>query len=85
MRPGDLFGTGTLSGPQESELGCFLEGSRDGTQPRVMKAVGSSSETITRAWLEDGDIVHFTARQKCQDGPGFVGFGSCSGQVIRSG
>lgn len=84
MRPGDLFGTGTLSGSQESELGCFLEASRDGTQPCVMAAVDSGSEAISRAWLEDGDSVHFTARRRCKDGPGYVGFGSCSGKVISS-
>lgn len=83
-RPGDLFATGTLSGPTREELGCLLEASRHGASPREMKAPGSSSHYISRAYLEDGDIVHFSARVKCPDGPVYIGFGRCSGQIIKS-
>ena len=33
MRPGDMIATGTLSGPEDSMLGCMLEISWQGTRP----------------------------------------------------
>lgn len=33
LRPGDLLGSGTISGPQDDSLGCLLEITRQGTQP----------------------------------------------------
>ena len=67
LRPGDLFGSGTISG---AEPGSLLELSEGGHQP-VTLADGS-----TRRFLEDGDTVDFTARF------GGGGFGPCSGQVV---
>ncbi|KIW93877.1 fumarylacetoacetase [Cladophialophora bantiana CBS 173.52] len=82
LRPGDIMGTGTMSGPTKAEEGCFLELSRYGEQPYEMSAEGSSGERIRRTYLEDGDIVEFAAQIRTKDGLGNVGFGICRGEVL---
>ncbi len=67
LRPGDLLGSGTISG---AEPGSLLELSEGGRQPFTLPGGG------TRRFLEDGDTVAFTG----QFGGG--GFGPCSGQVV---
>ncbi|KAH8174570.1 fumarylacetoacetate (FAA) hydrolase family protein [Sarocladium implicatum] len=84
LKPGDLIGTGTLSGGSLAELGCLLEANLGGKRKCHYGAKEDETKSIDRDWLQDGDKVHFTARRKCEDGPGFVGFGSCSGQVLAS-
>jgi fumarylacetoacetase len=54
-RPGDLFGSGTVSGPQREHRGCLLELSEDGVEP-IRLADGS-----LRGYLHDGDEVTITA------------------------
>ncbi|SHF46758.1 fumarylacetoacetate hydrolase [Jatrophihabitans endophyticus] len=51
--PGDLYGSGTVSGPGDDELGCLLELTCDGTV--AIDAGGP------RTWLEDGDVVTIAA------------------------
>jgi len=74
-RAGDLWGSGTVSGPGDGEKGCLLEATRNGNQPLVL-ADGSR-----RTYLEDGDEV--VLRGWC-DRPGYpvIGLGECSGTVI---
>ncbi len=74
--PGDLFGSGTVSGPVQDELGCMKEITLDGRQP-VELPTGEQ-----RQYLHAGDEVCFQAR--CE-APGFVsiGFGSCRGRVVN--
>ena len=74
LRPGDLIGTGTQSGPARGEEGCLLELSAGGREP-VRLANGES-----RTFLEDGDTV--VLRGWCAR-PGFarIGFGECRGTV----
>ena len=50
IRPGDLFASGTVSGPGVGERGSLIEASWNGTEP-----VDVSGET--RTFLEDGDEV----------------------------
>ena len=75
LRPGDLLGTGTLSGPEPASSGSLLELSRGGTQP-IELPTGE-----LRTFLEDGDEVVLRARARR---PGFapVGFGECRGTVM---
>ena len=75
LRPGDLFGTGTLSGPEAGQGGSMLELSQGGKQP-IRLANGE-----TRTFLEDGDAV--ILRGQCER-PGFrrIGFGECRGTVL---
>jgi len=74
VRPGDLFASGTVSGPNPVEFGSLLERSWNGTE-QITLADGS-----LRTFLEDGDTV--TISGKCT-APGVVsiGFGTCSGTV----
>lgn len=75
LRAGDLFGSGTLSGPRPEQGGSLMELSAGGKQPLTL----SSGET--RAWLEDGDSI--ILRGYCQQ-EGFrrIGFGECRGTVL---
>jgi fumarylacetoacetase len=75
LRPGDLLGTGTLSGPAADQAGSLLELTAGGKQSI------SLSSTETRTFLEDGDRVDL--RAWCER-EGFVriGFGVASGTVL---
>jgi fumarylacetoacetase len=48
LRAGDLYASGTVSGPNEDECGCLLEATRNGERPLALPAGASL------AWLEDG-------------------------------
>ncbi|HEV8647608.1 MAG TPA: fumarylacetoacetase [Burkholderiales bacterium] len=77
LQSGDLFGSGTLSGPQPGQGGSLLELSEGGKRP-LRLANGE-----TRTWLEDGDSV--TLRGFCQrEGFRRIGFGECTGTVLHS-
>jgi len=75
LRPGDLFGSGTLSGPTLQEAGALIELTVGGQQPLTL-AGGES-----RTYLVDGDSV--TLRGWCE-APGAVriGLGACIGTVL---
>jgi fumarylacetoacetase len=72
MEPGDLLGSGTISGATQGSLGSLLELTWNGRNP-VTVAGG------TRAFLQDGDTV--TLRGWCE-GAYRVGFGSCAGTIL---
>ncbi len=73
---GDLFGSGTISGPGRDERGSFLELSWNGTEPFAL-ADGS-----TRTFLEDGDTVTLRAWAP-GPGPGSrVGLGEVTGTIL---
>jgi fumarylacetoacetase len=74
LRPGDLFASGTISGPSPEARGCLLELTWRGKEP-VQLPNGE-----TRKFLEDGDEV--IMRGFC-DRPGAsrIGFGECRGVV----
>src|SRR3546814_3785084 len=55
LHPGDLFGTGTLSGETETSFGSLLEISRGGTLPLTLPT------GETRTFLEDGDELILSA------------------------
>ena len=77
LRPGDLLGTGTVSGPTRESRGCFLELAWRGTQP-ITLPTGE-----TRSFLEDGDEVIF--RGWCEkEGWARIGFGECRGLIVPS-
>jgi fumarylacetoacetase len=75
LQPGDLLGTGTLSGPTPDQAGALVELTRGGTQP--LRLPGGEQ----RVYLEDGDTV--ILRGWCER-PGAVriGFGECAGTVL---
>ncbi|XP_024970183.1 fumarylacetoacetase [Cynara cardunculus var. scolymus] len=75
LRPGDLLGTGTISGPEPESYGCLLELTWNGTKELPLGKT-------TRRFLEDGDEVIFSG---CCKGNGYnVGFGTCSGKIVPS-
>ncbi len=77
LRPGDLLGTGTISGPGVGELGSLLEISAGGRQPLAL----ASGET--RRFLENGDTVIMHARCR-RDGFAGIGFGECRATVVAA-
>jgi len=77
LQPGDLLGSGTVSGPMEENRGCLLELTRRGVDP-ITLPTGEQ-----RGFLADGDQVTF--RGYCERA-GFVsiGLGECSGTIAES-
>ncbi len=73
-RTGDLFASGTVSGPDRDQRGCLLELSWGGADP-VALADGS-----VRSYLEDGDEVTISATAPAADGTR-IGFGEVTGQI----
>ncbi|HSP04882.1 MAG TPA: fumarylacetoacetate hydrolase family protein [Acidimicrobiales bacterium] len=51
LRAGDLFASGTISGPGRGEEGSLIEAARNGASPLTL------DDGSTRCWLEDGDTV----------------------------
>ncbi|MBU3723934.1 MAG: fumarylacetoacetase [Burkholderiaceae bacterium] len=77
LQPGDLMGSGTMSGPQPSEAGSLLELTLGGKQPITL----ASGET--RTFLEDGDAV--TLKAFCaSDNAVRIGLGECVGTIVAA-
>ncbi|WP_060508644.1 fumarylacetoacetase [Pseudomonas sp. NBRC 111124] len=77
LQPGDLFGSGTLSGATPDAYGSLLETTVGGKQP-----VELPSGEI-RKFLEDGDEIILRARC-ARDGVASIGFGECRGKIIAA-
>jgi len=75
LAPGDLFGTGTISGPTPEGYGSLMELSSDGQRPITL----ASGET--RTFLENGDEVIFRAHCR-KTGCAPIGFGECRTRVM---
>ncbi len=74
MNPGDLLGSGTISGPEKHQRGALLELSWGGKEPITL----DTGEE--RSFLEDGDTLtlHGAAH-----GDGYtIGFGTCAGTLL---
>ncbi|MDU9412177.1 fumarylacetoacetase [Pseudomonas sp. zfem005] len=75
LQPGDLFGSGTLSGPEADAFGSLLETTFGGKQPLSLASgeqrtfLESGDEVILRAWCEGEGRVR-------------IGFGECRGRVL---
>ncbi|RBJ84501.1 fumarylacetoacetase [Pseudomonas sp. MWU12-2534b] len=74
LQAGDLFGSGTLSGPQSGQFGSLLEITEGGKKPIEL----ASGEV--RKFLEDGDEIILRGRCR-RDGFASIGFGECRGTV----
>ncbi len=74
LNPGDLFGSGTISGPAPGSFGSLLEITEGGRKPVELP----SGET--RRFLEDGDDVIIRARAH-RDGFASIGLGECRGRI----
>ncbi len=74
LSPGDLFASGTISGPAKENRGCLLELTWRGAEPLTLPT-GEN-----RKFLEDGDEV--VMRGWCErEGFARIGFGECRGMV----
>lgn len=77
LKPGDMFGSGTQSGPEHKEAGSLLELSRGGKEAMEL------DNGETRTFLEDGDTV--IMRGWCaKDGAKRIGFGEVTSTVIAA-
>jgi fumarylacetoacetase len=74
-RTGDLYASGTVSGPDRDQRGCLLELSWGGAEPLTL-ADGS-----VRTFLEDADEVTITATAPGASGTR-IGFGEVTGQIL---
>lgn len=74
LQPGDLLGSGTLSGPNADEAGSLMELTGSGKQPVVLP------NGERRSFLEDGDTL--ILRGWCErEGAVRIGLGEVSGTV----
>ncbi|MFE3602941.1 fumarylacetoacetase [Streptomyces sp. NPDC059096] len=76
LRTGDVFASGTVSGPAREQRGCLLELTWNGTEP-VELPDGK------RTFLEDGDEVTLTAWAPGPDGTK-VGLGEVRGRITAA-
>lgn len=75
LRPGDLIGTGTVSGPARENEGCLLEMTLGGKEAIALPG------GETRRFLQDGDEV--ILRGYCEaEGFARIGLGQCTGRVL---
>jgi len=74
IRPGDLFGSGTISGSEPGTQGSFVELTWRGRDPLALP--GGESRTF----LEDGDTV--IMRGRAVRGDVRIGFGEVSGTIV---
>ena len=75
LRPGDLLGSGTVSGPTPAEAGALIELSQAGQRPVAL------SNGEHRAFLQDGDAIALSAWCE-RPGAVRIGFGSAQGEVL---
>ena len=74
LRTGDLYASGTVSGPGPGQAGSLIEITHGGREPIVL---GDGSK---RTFLEDGDVVTIRAFAPSVSG-GRIGFGEVTGRV----
>ncbi|WP_295633885.1 fumarylacetoacetase [Novosphingobium sp.] len=74
LNPGDLLGTGTISGPTRDAFGSLIELSSGGREPIPLP------DGETRAFLEDGDALTLSGYASAQ-GYRTIGFGACEGVI----
>jgi fumarylacetoacetase len=74
MNPGDLLGSGTISGTEKDSRGCLLELTWRGTEPIELP------DGTQRKFLQDGDELTMTAYCE-REGAARIGLGSCTGTI----
>ncbi|SIO90164.1 fumarylacetoacetase [Nocardiopsis sp. JB363] len=75
LRTGDVYASGTVSGPEVEQRGCLLELTWSGKEPIKLP------DGTERAFLEDGDEVTITATAPGPDGTR-VDFGEVAGRIL---
>ena len=77
LRPGDLLGSGTQSGPAPEEAGSLLELTEGGKKP-IALANGEQ-----RIFIEDGDSIVMRGWTQ-KDGAPRIGFGEVAGTLLAA-
>jgi fumarylacetoacetase len=75
LRPGDLLGSGTISGQERGSWGSLLELTRQGAEPLALP------DGEQRRFLEDGDEIILSAVAH-RDGARSIGFGPCQAVIL---
>jgi len=73
-RPGDLFASGTVSGPEPGQRGSLIELTWNGAEPLTLP------DGSTRTFLEDGDRVTISATAPSATG-GLLSLGDVTGTI----
>ena len=76
LRTGDLYASGTVSGPRRDQRGSLIEISWGGTEPLAL------ADGTTRTFLEDGDEVTVRGTAPGTDGSR-ISLGEVTGRVVR--
>ncbi|MDT4997410.1 MAG: fumarylacetoacetase [Pseudonocardiales bacterium] len=77
LRTGDLFASGTVSGPAPDQRGCLLERTTDGREEITL------DDGSTRGYLADGDEVVITATAPGVAGRR-IGLGEVRGRIVTA-
>lgn len=77
VRPGDLFASGTVSGPGPGERGALIELTWNGEEPLTL------ADGRSRSFLEDGDTVAISATAQAADGS-TIRFGEVVGTIVAT-
>ena len=77
LRPGDLLGSGTVSGPESGSQGSLLELTRKGAEA-ITLPTGEE-----RRFLHDGDEIIMRGYLR-REGAARIGLGECSGLIVAS-
>lgn len=76
FNPGDLLGSGTISGEQSNTTGSLLEMTKNGKEPLPIKKADGSD----KFFIDDGDEIFMTGM--CGESGSLVGFGECRGVIL---
>ena len=76
VRSGDMYGSGTISGPTKDSYGSMLELTWRGENPIKM------SDGTERKFINDGDTV--ILRGFCENDKVRIGFGECKGRIRKA-
>jgi fumarylacetoacetase len=77
IRPGDLYASGTVSGPEPDQRGSLIELTANGAEPITLP------DGSIRTYLEDGDEVTIAATAPGPDGTR-IGLGEVTGRILAA-
>jgi len=76
IQVGDMYASGTISGPEKGSYGSMLELTWNGQQPIQLK------NGDIRKFIEDGDVV--TIKGFAESNGVRIGFGECKGEILKA-
>jgi fumarylacetoacetase len=76
IQVGDLYASGTISGPSPGSYGSFLELTWNGTKPLTLP------DGSKRTFIEDNDTI--IMKGHCEKNGVRIGFGNCVGKILPS-